>query len=212
MVTRLKRPPAGYTVLRPRRSLFTQAFIATNAFLAPVLIVLYVYTIPDGAWPLVLAMQIVASLLFTLASAAFFLTAVWVSEAGLAERGFFGRLTFYSRNEIARIRLAPTFHGDGTDTLPQLFICDANDNQLVRLRGQFWTMESMQTVADVLDIPIAQLPTSDLRDIHAEYPGLLYWFERRPVVAAFAFSASMVALGGVVYGALALVGMVPNGA
>jgi len=212
MVTRLRRPPAHSTVLVPHRHLFTQALIATNAFLAPVLIVLYFFTIPDGAWPLVLAMQIVATVLFTIASVAFFRTGVWVSETGIAERGFFGRLEFHSRDEIARILLAPTFHGDGTATLPQLFVCDANDNQLMRLRGQFWSIESMQTVADILDAPIAQLPASDLRDIHAEYPGLLYWFERRPIVAAFVFSAAMVAVGGIVYGALAMAGMVPTGA
>jgi len=211
-VTRLKRPPAGYTALRPHRNLFTQAFVATNAFLGPVLIVLYVFTIPDGAWPLVLAMQIFASLLFTAASVAFFRTGVWVGEDGIAERGFFGRLDFHSRDEIARILLAPTFHGDGTATLPQLFLCDANNNQLMRLRGQFWSLESMQAVGEILDIPIAQLPMSDLRDIHATYPGLLYWFERRPAVAALVFSAALVAAGGAVYGVLALAGMVPTGA
>jgi len=211
-VTRLKQPPAGYTALRPHRYLFTQALVATNAFLGPVLIVLYVFTIPDGAWPVVLGMQIFASILFTIASAAFFRTAVWVGENGIAERGFFGRLDFHDRDEIARILLAPTFHGDGTATLPQLFVCDANDKQLMRLRGQFWSLESMQAVGEILDMPIAQLPTSDLRDIHAEYPGLLYWFERRPAVAACVFSAAMVVVGGLVYGALALAGMVPNGA
>jgi len=212
MVTRLHRPPEGFTTLRPRMFAFWQALIATNAFLGPVLIVLYVLTVPDGPWLLVLMMQLIASILFTIASIAFFRTAVWVDESGLAERGFFGRLDYFSRDEIARIMLAPTFHGDGIKTLPQLFICDTEDNKLVRLRGQFWSIETMQQLSDILDMPITELPASELREIHEEYPGLLYWFERRPVIAAFIFSAAIVIAGALVYGILMWTGAIPSAA
>jgi hypothetical protein len=208
----LRRPPAGFTKLRPHRTLFRQALVATSAFLLPIVITLYFLTIPDGPWLVVLIVHALASLIFAIVSASYFMVGIWVDETGIAERGFFGRLDFYRRDEIKRIMLAKTFHGGGTDTLPQLFLCDENDQKLIRLRGQFWSLESMQQLSDILDIPITDLPASEMRDIHDQYPGLLYWFERRPVLAAAVFSAGTVVTGGLVFAILALTGNVPSGA
>lgn len=199
---------SGFRVLLPRRSLFRQALLATFAFLGPVLIVLYWLTIPDGPWVVVLVTHIIASLLFAIASWAFFATAVWVHPTGIAERGFFGGRTYFARERIESIMLVRTFAGgDPNETMPQLFVCGPGGEQLVRLRGAFWTDESMDAVSEELDIPITEFSESvTAAELLEEYPGLLYWFERRPIMAALIFGGVLVLGGLVLYGVLVSLG------
>lgn len=208
MVTILTRAPAGYAKLVPRRRLFWQGLVSMSAFVVPIVTVLLFLTVPDGPWPLVVAMWLLASILFGVASWAFFGVGIWVGEDGIAERGFFGRLEFYRRDEIARIMLARTYHGNGAETLPQLFLCDPTDNKLIRLRGQFWSFESMRIVSETLDLPMQELTKSEMRDIHAEYPNLVYWFERRPWLAAALATSVIVAVGTIVFAVLVLTGTI----
>ena len=198
-----------FRILLPRRSLFRQALLATLAFLGPVLIVLYWITIPDGPWVVVLVTHLIASLLFAIASWAYFATAVWVHPTGIAERGFFGGRTYFPRERIESIMLVRTFAGgDPNETMPQLFVCGPGGEQLVRLRGAFWTDESMDAVSEELDIPITEFSESvTAAELLEEYPGLLYWFERRPVLAAAAFSAAVVIGGCIIFGVVALLGL-----
>jgi len=208
MVTVISRVPEGYTRLLPHRRLFWQGLVSMSAFVLPIVTVLLFLTVPDGPWQLVVAMWVFASLLFAVASGAFFGVAIWVGEDGIAERGFFGRLEFYRRDEIARIMLARTYHGNGAATLPQLFLCDPADKKLIRLRGQFWSFESMQVVSDTLDLPMQELSKSEIGEIHAEYPNLVYWFERRPWLAAALATSVIVAVGTIVFAVLVLTGTI----
>ena len=200
---------SAYRVLMPRRSLYRQALLATLAFLGPVLIVLYWITIPDGPWVVVLVTHLIASAAFAVASWSFFAVAVWVHPTGIAERGFFGSRTHFERDEIDSIMLVRTFAGGSpTETMPQLFVCGPNGEQLVRMRGAFWTDEAMEAVSEELDIPITEFSESvTSAELLEEYPHLLYWFERRPVLAAAVFSASVVVGGGIIYGVVALLGL-----
>ena len=200
---------SSFTTLVPRRSLFRQALLATLAFLGPVLLVLYWVTIPDGPWIVVLVTHILASLAFTVASWAFFATGVWVSPTGIAERGFFGRRTYFGIDEVTTVMLLRTFHGgDVRETGQQLFICGADDTPLVRLRGQFWSDESMDAVIEILDVPVTEFTESvTSEDLRAQYPGLLYWFEGRPVLAAAAFSAAVVCGGALIYAVVIWLGL-----
>ena len=206
MVSVITRVPTGYRKLLPHRRLFWQGLVSMSAFVLPVVAVLLTLTVPDGPWPLVVAMWGFASLLFGIASWAFFGVGVWVGEDGIAERGFFGRLELYRRDEIARILLARTYHGNGAATLPQLFLCDSDDNKLIRLRGQFWSFENMQIISDTLDLPMQELSASEIREIHAEYPNLVYWFERRPWLAAALATAAITAVGTIILAVLVLSG------
>ena len=194
-----RRLPVDAVRLLPHRSLFRQALIATLAFLLPVTGVLYWITIPNGPWPVVLATQILASLAFAIASWSFFAVGVWVSPAGIAERGFFGRRTYHPASDVDSILLVQTFHG-GTETIPQLFVCGLDNTQLVRMRGQFWSEHDMRRVAEILDVPITESAESlTPSELLQEYRSLLYWFERHPVLAAAAFSISVVIGGAVIW-------------
>jgi len=208
VVAVISRVPEGYTKLLPHRRLFWQGLVSMASFVLPIVTVLLFLTVPDGPWQLVVGMWAFASILFTIASWSFFGVAVWVGEDGIAERGFFGRLELYRRDEIARILLARTYHGNGAATLPQLFLCDPDDNKLIRLRGQFWSFESMQTVSDTLDLPMQELSKSEIREIHEEYPNLVYWFERRPWLAAALATSLIVAVGAIIFAVLVLTGTI----
>ncbi len=169
-------------VLRPYGHLFRQGVIATVACMLPVFLVLYFLTIPDGTWLPVLVTQVVATIVVTWASAAYFTTTIRVTDTQIIERGFFGRTTRYRLDEIVGVVRANTFGSGGFESIPQLFVCGPDGRQLVRMRGQFWSPQSMDALTSALDVPVTVVPdTVTNRELRAEHPGLLYWFERGPL-------------------------------
>jgi hypothetical protein len=207
-VTRFGRAPAGYRRLRPHRWLFRQGLIATLAFLAPVFAALYFLTIPDGPWVVVVITQALASLVFAAACRSYFAVGIWIDRRGIVERGFFGGLITMPADEVGSIVLVHTYQGGSADTVPQLFVCDHDGRQVIRLRGQFWSLADMRTVCRELDVAVTELSESVTpRELLEQYPGLLYWFERRPILAAAVFSASVLLGGSLLYLGLAAIGI-----
>jgi hypothetical protein len=104
--------------------------------------------------------------------------------------------------------LVDTYRGALADTVPQLFVCDPAGKQLIRLRGQFWSRESMQLIASTLDVPLTQLdrPLQN-NELRALYPGLLYWFERRPLLTALVVGAILVVACALLYALLTVLGV-----
>lgn len=179
------------THLRPQSSLFRQGLVASLVFMTPVFVVLYELTAPTGPWRLVLAVQVIAMGVVALASIRFFATGIWVDTTGLRERGFFGRMTIVKVAEIGSLISAETFAGSDAEASPQLFVCDHEGRLLVRLRGQFWSRENMDVVIATLDVPHTTLQDALSRsELQESHPGLLYWFERRPLLAALAFTGA----------------------
>jgi predicted membrane protein len=194
--------------LRPLAQLFSQGLVAVVAFMTPVFIVLYATTIPSGPWRAVLVTQVLATVVVGFGAAAYFRTAIWVDRTGITEIGFFGRTKRVAASEIGSVFVAEVFEASGTRTLPQLFVRDKQGRQLIRMRGQFWSRESMDRVLATLDVP--QLARDNLvstRELRDEYPGLLYWFERRPVMAALAFTLGTSVVGAGVYALFVISGM-----
>jgi hypothetical protein len=193
--------------LRPYRGLLMSGIAAILAFFVPTFTVLYSQTVPNGPWQAVLIGNILQVALTTIALVGYARTAVWVSSDEIAERGFFGITRRYHRSELGTTVFANLYHGSTTDTVPQLFVCDPAGRQLIRLRGQFWSQESMQRVLATLDVPATELdhPISTA-ELHAAYPGLLYWFERQPRLAALIFAAVLALGAAVLYGVLTLLG------
>ena len=193
--------------LRPHPYLLRRGVGAAIAFFVPAFGVLYFLTIPDGPWAAVLIAQTVVVAGFAWAIIAYVRLGVWVTDDTIAERGFFGITKHYDVAQLGPIVLVNTFHGGWVETVPQLFVCDPAGRQLIRLRGQFWSHETMQTITSTLDVPITEIdhPVST-SELHAMYPGLLYWFERRPVVAALIFAGVLVVGCAVIYGVLVALG------
>jgi hypothetical protein len=190
---RVRDLPPDARRLRPNRSLFWQAVAGVLAFLVPVSTALYFLTAPNGPWTIVLVCQVAVVAIFCAAYISYRQTGFWVSRSGIVERGFFGRWTTVPRETIDAIIFANTYRGSGSDTAPQLFVCDGNGKQLLRMRGQFWSESAMRSVSEMLDVPLTELgesvSTSELLDSH---PELLYWFEKHPAIIAIAVTLGVV--------------------
>lgn len=69
----------------------------------------------------------------------------------------------------------------------------------------------MDTVINTLDAPLVHLPKPmTSTEIHGQYPGIAYWFERRPVLAVLFFAASSVVGGAISFLVAGLVGPLPR--
>ncbi len=170
-------------VLRPHAHLFTSGIVAVLALTTPVFAVLYWLTIPDGGWPLVLAIHIVVVLATVLAMLAYFGTTIQILPDSVRERGFFGRVTDIRPGMVGSVVLLNLYESSTLDTLPQLFVTDVDGRLLLRMRGQFWSREDMERVAEELDVPVTTRSESiTLTELRRDSPELLYWFERFPRV------------------------------
>jgi hypothetical protein len=177
------------------------------AFIVPAFGVLYVLTVPNGPWMPVLVANAVAVAVVILYAFSVRRVAIWVGPEGIAERGLAPRIVRHAADEIASVVFVNIFHGGWVDTVPQLFVCDRSGKQIVRMRGQFWSRESMLQVASALERPLTEVdhPVS-ASELLALYPGLLYWFERRPALAAASFAGALVLVGVGLYLVLISVG------
>ena len=198
--------------LRPHSYLLRRGVSAALAFLVPATAVLYFITVPEGPWIVVLVGEIMVLALLGLAIYRYQKVGVWVSPTSITEQGFFGR-SHYEKNDLGSIVFVNTFHGGWVDTVPQLFVCDREGTQLLRLRGQFWSQETMRGVAATLDLPLTEIDAEvSTAELHEQYPGLLYWFERRPVLAASLFATTLIVGGIVLYLVLVALGVTASGA
>ena len=121
--------------LRPHSHLFREGIIAVILFMAPVFVVLYVITLNNGHWLAVFVLQVIVTLMVVLAAWGYFGVAIWVSPEAISERGFFGRKTTFSREQLGSIVIAETQTASSAETTTQLFVCDEDGKGLVRMRG-----------------------------------------------------------------------------
>lgn len=181
--------------VRPNAELFRQGLIGSVIFITTVFVVLYFLTVPSGPWLLVLGIQLVVSIAVTLAAWGYFSATIWVGPHEISERGFFGRRRRYPAEQIDSILLATVSTSSG-ELLRQLFVRDAEGHQLVRMRGQFWSSTSIDTVASVLEVPVVIIDeVTTVRELRTKFPLLLFWFDRQPVLAIVAVAVSTVAGG-----------------
>jgi hypothetical protein len=197
----------GRRLLRPESDLFRQGVFAVIAFMTPVFVVLYFLTVPDGPWLAVLVTQIFATVAVTLAAYAYFRAGIWIDGEGIIERGFFGLHRHVPVGDVGSIVLAQTFDSSGRNAIPQLFVCDHEGTTVIRMRGQFWSQQSMDAVVEALDVPVLPIDdTVSTDELRTDHPGLLYWFERHPWQTGVAFTLVTAAVGGLAYLIIQLVG------
>ena len=171
------------TVLRPFRHLFTRGVVAILALTTPVFAVLYWLSIPTGGWPLVLIAHVLVVGAAVLSVFSFLSVTISVGADGVRERGFFGRVVQVRHAEVGSVILVQLYESSTLDTLPQLFVTGLDGRLLIRMRGQFWSLESMERVAEELDIPVTRPAESmTLAQLRRTSPELLYWFERLPAL------------------------------
>ncbi|MGY4859375.1 hypothetical protein [Cryobacterium sp. AP23] len=167
-------------MLRPHGHLLRQTTLSILAFFAPVFAVLYWLTIPLGEWGPVAIAQALVMIGAGIGIFGYLRTCIWVDETGITERGFFGRMTNFSRDQVASVVVLELYQSGAIDTHPQLFVTGADGQLLVRMRGQFYSRGAMETVADELGAPVVRVPDPmTLTELNRLRPELLYWFERR---------------------------------
>lgn len=172
---------------RPERSLFWRGLGSSCAFIFTITTVLYFVAGSAEHFPAIIAIQLVGVAAALTAYILYKRSGIWVTSSAVSERGFFGRWVHVPVTDIDMVLLVELYRGSGTSTASQLFLCGADGSQLMRLRGQFWSLAKMRLVAEILDIPptTAGTPMSS-QELLVRYPRLLYWFEKQPLLIAVA--------------------------
>jgi hypothetical protein len=173
----------GARALRPHSSLLRTGVLAALALVVPTFALAYWITVPAGTgWVTAVALTLTIACLAFLGVQLRHISVV-VSPEGVVERSFLGHVNGISNEEIGAVHLLEVYHENALDTVPNLFICDREGAVRVRLRGQYWSRESMETVADVLDQPLHYGDDAvTLAELRSSRPEWLYWFERVPVL------------------------------
>jgi hypothetical protein len=164
------------------------------ALLIPVFTAVFWFAIPRGTWPRVFVALLVVAAVYTLASYLLSRACIRIAPDGVAERGFFTTNRLASKR-IESVLIITAYRGQTLETVPQLFLLDTAGDALLRMRGQFWSSDSIEAMASAYDVPVRRieepLTRAELRRDHAR---LLYWFERWPGLGAAVSAGAIAAL------------------
>lgn len=200
------RPPLPYprhvgdpisratVVIRPRVQIIRQTRLAAAALILPVFAAMLWFAIPRGTW-LRVAIAFAFVLALYLAGAALLRgVSIRLGPDGLVERGFFRRQNRIPAKRIAAAVVIDVYRGVTAETNRQLFLVDTTGELLVRMRGEFWTNEAIETVAAAYGVPVRRAvdPVTTVR-LRNDHPELLFWFERWPWAGRLAI-AGVIAL------------------
>jgi hypothetical protein len=171
-----------------------QSGLIAAALLIPVFAAVFWFAIPRGTWPRVLVALLVVSAVYAIASFLFARVSIRISHDCVVDRGFFTTNRVASRR-IESVLVVTVYRGQSLETVPQLFLLDTNGDALLRMPGQFWSVDSIETLASAFDVPVRRieepLTRAELRRDHAP---LLHWFERWPWVGASVAAGTIAAL------------------
>lgn len=168
--------------VRVRQGLLAQGITALLALSVPILIVLYWLTIPNGAWVWVLLAQGVVLAAMVFATVRFLRVRIGVTPTHLLERRFFFGTTRIPLESIARVVMLEMHRTMASQSRLQMFVLDKAGLPLLRMRGEYWSRNSINQIASHLTMaPIEHIdhPVT-LDELQSTRPEMLYWFERRP--------------------------------
>jgi hypothetical protein len=168
--------------VRVRQGLLAQGIAALLALSVPVLLVLYWLTIPTGAWVWVAAVQTLVLVAVILGVFRYLRVCVSVTPTHLLERRFFFGTSRVPLDSIARVVMLEMHRTMASQSRLQMFVLDANGRPLMRMRGEYWSRNDINSIASHLAMaPIEHIdhPVT-LDELQATRPEMLYWFERRP--------------------------------
>jgi hypothetical protein len=172
--------------LKPRRLIFRQSLIAVALGSSLVFGVLYWLAIPGGYWTAIAAIHAGVLACTALAARHYFDTQIVLVEDGVEERGYAGRVSKVPRESSRSILIIDIYEYHSGETLTNLFVVDEDGERLLRMRGRYWSARDMERVAGHLGslVTRANQPVST-HELHADWPQLLYWFERVPQIDRF---------------------------
>ncbi len=196
----------------PRQDLLRSGLLLLVVVPLPIFGVLLFLGIPNGTWPIAVVGEAVLLLLCIPAVILFRSIFVGVTATSIVERGMSGRRRFSPVAEVQSVVLAQTYNASSADTVAQLIVRDGQNGRMLRLRGVFWTEDSMRTIAAALPSPLeAPVEPFTADEFFTRYPGSAYWFENRPVVAAITLALILAACAALAVALIRLVGLPVSG-
>jgi hypothetical protein len=196
--------------LSPRALLIRNIILSVLFISIPVFGVLFFLGLRNGSWPVAVVGEAISLLICALGYALHRATYIGITDSTIEERGFLGLRTSVPKADVANIVFAHTYTNASPEAVPQLVITDAHGNRLLRMRGVFWTLESMRSVIASMDVPAtSHHEAMSVREFFTRYPGAAYWFENRPVLVTIATIGILAAVGAVVLLLVHLVGAPP---
>lgn len=179
-------------LLRPVAQLHGQTRLVTATLLIPVFAAVFWFAIPRGTWPRVFVALIVVTVVYAGASYLLSRVSIRIAHDCVSERGFFSTNRVAAKR-IESVLVITAYRGQSLETVPQLFLLDTNGDALLRMRGQFWSNDSIEAMASAFDVPVRRIEEPMTRaELRREHARLLYWFERWPWLGA-AVSAGVIA-------------------
>jgi len=174
---------SGMHELRAEASVYRSLGLAVLALFAPIFAVLYWLMIPSGTWLWVASAHLAITFVCGIALFGACRAYVRVGGAGFSERSIGGHVSTVAVTDVGSVIMMDLYRSDALDTEPQLFVIGQSGERLMRMRGQFWTQDAMECVADELGVPVLRVPEPlTLSELNLWKPELLHWFERRLVL------------------------------
>ncbi|PWC07664.1 hypothetical protein [Mycetocola zhujimingii] len=169
--------------VRVRRGLLAQGIIALLALSVPIMIVLYWLTIPAGTWGWVGAAQFTLLVAVLIAGYRYTRVSITATPTTLCEVRFFGGVTLTDIADVERVIMLEMHRTMASQPRLQMFVLNSSGKPLLRMRGEYWTRNSINRIAAQLStVPIEHIdhPVT-LDELQTTRPEMLYWFERRPI-------------------------------
>lgn len=182
--------------VRARESLARAGLVSGLIAGIPLFGVLYWLSASQGSWRRVLVFHVLVVAIGAFAWIRYTGAFTAVTPTRLIKQAFF--LTrVVDRSLIASTKIGQTWRPGSSESVPQLLVLDAEGECLTRLRGAYWSLESMETVAGALGVPcsVESHPVT-LREFYEQHPRAAYWYEGKTWVAiagvAVAFAGAFV--------------------
>jgi hypothetical protein len=194
--------------VRPKRGIVRSGLLILLIVPLPIFASLAFLNAQNGPWPFAAVGEALCLALAALGLLIHRRVFIGVTATTIEERGFRGRHTSLPVSDIATIVLAHTYTAASADTLPQLLVLDRAGRRMLRMRGVFWSEESMLAVAGSLGEEVEHVAEPmTTAEFFSRYPGTAYWFENRPHVAIAALAVALLTCVGVVLGLMQLLGL-----
>jgi len=198
----------GDVRLRPRRGLLWSGVFVLVIVPLPVVATLITLGMPNGSWPIARIGGVISIVVFFIGLHLFRTTEIVISATQITERGFFSRTVCTPISAVNSLVLVHTFSISSSETLPQLIVRNDRNDRILRMRGAFWSEQTMREAAAAIGSPLEE-PVDALtsRQFFEQYSGSAYWFENQPALGvAIAAVIGLACIGGVL-GLMSLLGL-----
>ena len=191
----------GEVRLRPRRGLLWSGVLVLVIVPLPIVATLITLGTPSEFWPIALIGGAISFIVFFIGLYLFRTTEIVISSTQIIERGFFSRAVSTPISAVNSLVLAHTFSVSSSETLPQLIARNDRNDRILRMRGIFWTEQTMREAAAAIGSPLEEpVDAVTSRQFFEQYSGSAYWFENRPglgviIVIAIGLACIVVVLG-----------------